>query len=214
MPPGGSVTFADRTGTIIARQPNPEQFVGTKIPANFMRLVNAAEPGVEEVASQDGTYRMLGYVPTTQPPKGIYISAGLSTEASYGAVRRAIWDGAILALAAALATLAATWFAGRYFFVQPLRKVSTALQLWRRGDRSARTHADPSTGEIGALGSQIDDMMEEIATQQDQRDLLAGELAHRVKNTFATIQAIATSRSTSLTPLRTLFLFFWRAFQP
>jgi C4-dicarboxylate-specific signal transduction histidine kinase len=51
LPPGGSVTVADRNGVIIARQPLFDQFLGTKIPVGFMRLVNAPEPGVETVMS-------------------------------------------------------------------------------------------------------------------------------------------------------------------
>jgi hypothetical protein len=78
-------------------------------------------------------------VPISEPPLGIYVSVGLSAEASYGAVLRAAEVGALMALGGALLTLSATWFAGRRFFVEPLERLQDALQRWRAGDRSARS---------------------------------------------------------------------------
>ena len=70
LPDGGSLTVADRNGTIIAREPLPERFVGTPVPEAFRHLVTAAAPGAIEVVSQDGTKRVLGYIPVEHPPSG------------------------------------------------------------------------------------------------------------------------------------------------
>lgn len=48
---GGAYTIADRTGTILARNPFPEKFVGTVIPEGYRELITAAEPGTLEVRS-------------------------------------------------------------------------------------------------------------------------------------------------------------------
>ena len=52
-----ALTVADRNGVILAREPFPENFVGTRIPATYLGLVNAFAPGTIEVTSQDGTNR-------------------------------------------------------------------------------------------------------------------------------------------------------------
>jgi two-component sensor histidine kinase len=188
------VTVADSRGVIIARQPYFDQFIGTKIPDAFMRLVNGTAPGVETVTSQDGTVRVLGYIPSSLPPAvGLYVSAGLSAEASYVAVNRAAKVGALLTVGGALLTLAVTWFAGRRVFVEPLERLQDVLRRWRAGDRAARSGFDGEAGELGALAAALDAMMREVAESQAQRDLLAQELGHRVKNTLATVQAIANS---------------------
>lgn len=204
LPPGGSLTVADRNGTIVARQPLPEQFVGTPIPAAFMRLVHAPAPGTEELLSQDGTRRVLGYVPAEQRTLGLYVSAGLSTEASYGTVVRAAWLGALLAALVGLTTLAATWLAGQRLFVRPLRQLTEALERWRRGERSYRTGFNAGQGEIGDLGAELDRMIDEIQNNQDERELLSGELAHRIKNMLAMVHAIASSTLNKDTPGREL----------
>ena len=50
LPPDGSVTLADRDGTLLAREPFPERFVGTKIPAEFMYLLHEPKLGLSRGA--------------------------------------------------------------------------------------------------------------------------------------------------------------------
>ena len=88
IPAGGNVTLADRNGVILARQPAPDEFVGTRIPDAFMHLVSAPEPGALELTSQDGTRRILGYVPVAYQRQGLYVSAGLSAEQAFAAIGR------------------------------------------------------------------------------------------------------------------------------
>jgi two-component sensor histidine kinase len=192
LPPGGSLTIADRDGVIIARQPLSELFVGTRIPDPYMRLLTAPGPGWEEVTSQDGTRRVLGYVPLSEPPVGLYISAGLSASSSYGTVNRAARFGALLAITGALSTLLATWTMGDGIFVRPLREITGVLRSWRAGERAARTRYVAGGGELAELGAELDRLMDEIGRGEEQRRLLADELEHRVKNTLATVQALAS----------------------
>jgi two-component sensor histidine kinase len=156
-------------------------------------LLVAPHAGWEEVMRQDGTRRVLGYVPLSVPPEGLYVSAGLSTEASYEAVNMAARMGAILAMSGALATLLATWVIGNRMFVRPIQEVTRVLRAWRAGDGGVRTRYDADSGELGELGAELDKLMDEIVRSQEQRALLAGELEHRVKNTLATVQALALS---------------------
>lgn len=204
LPSNGSLTLADRTGTIIARQPQFDRFIGTKIPEPFLRLVNATAPGTETVLSQDGTRRVLGYVPTTLPPEGIYVSAGLSMDDSFGGTTRIAWFGAVLAACGGVAMLLTTWAVGSRMFVQPLQEIETVLEKWQNGEQSARTGLHGDDGEIGALGAALDRMMDQIASIQEHRELLSNELLHRVKNTFAAVQAIAGLSLNKAAPARDL----------
>ena len=192
LPEGGSLTVADRNGVIISREPLPERFVGTRIPAEFLKLVTAPEPGTVDVTSQDGTRRVLGYVPAS-PSLGLYVSAGLSSEASYQAVERATRISAWIAAGGALLALLLAWLVGERTLRQPIRALTLTLERWRQGDATVRTGASPFTGEIGMLGHSLDEMMDEITRRQQDRELLFNELDHRVKNTLATVQAIAIS---------------------
>lgn len=103
LAPGASLTVADKKGTIIARLPLADQFVGTRIPDGYMRLVTAAEPGVEAVVSQDGTSRFLGYVPAAQAPgSGLYVSAGVAVASAFEELDEARMRTIVLILVAVL----------------------------------------------------------------------------------------------------------------
>ncbi len=204
VPRDGSLTVADREGTIVAREPLPERFVGTKIPEAFRRLLNAGAAGVEEVRSQDGTKRVLGYVPVGSSPPGLYVSAGLSSQASFQAVSMAALYAVLMILAGAIGALCATWLVGSRAFIKPLERLNAVLTRWRNGERGARTELTAESGEIGVLGMQLDAMMDEIITTQAKRDLLSRELSHRVKNTLSTVQALAMATLNGPQPARDL----------
>ena len=191
VPPDGSLTLADRNGVILARYPQPERFVGTKIPDTFMKLVDAPAPGVIELVSQDGTPRIVGFMPVSMPPRGLYVSAGLSEWSSFAAVNRSNRISAIIAAGGAVIALLSSWIAGKMIFLKPLGAITSTMDRWRSGDEKARTGFESERSEIAALGFRLDQMMDEFVEQKDRNAVLSQELAHRVKNTLAIIQAIA-----------------------
>ena len=77
----------------------PGRFVGTRIPEPFLSLVHADRPGTTEIMSQDGTRRILGYQPPAATGIGLYVGAGLSTDAAFAPIYASTWRS--LALAAA-----------------------------------------------------------------------------------------------------------------
>jgi hypothetical protein len=151
LPAGGSITVADRNGTIIAREPLPERFIGTKIPDQFMHLVSADKAGVLEIMSQDGTPRVLGYIPATVPPLGLYLSAGLSSQASYAAIEHATLNSILMIAAGALAAFFAAWVLGRRAFLNSIESLLDTVEAWRLGNRAPRSHFQQSAGEFAVL---------------------------------------------------------------
>ena len=196
---GNALTIADRTGMIIAREPFPERFIGTRIPEPFQSLVSGPAPGTREVTSQDGTRRVIGYIPATANPTGLYISAGLSRDEAFAPIDQAMRRGAVLALIGSVAALLSAWVLGRRFVRAPVARLMRTIQAWRGGERTARTGMAGGAGELEAVGAAIDGLMDELDRGQAARDaaeehrrLLLNELNHRVKNTLATVQSIAS----------------------
>jgi two-component sensor histidine kinase len=173
VPEGASVTVADREGVILARTPLPERFVGTRIPEPFRHLLTAPAPGVLEVTSQDGTRRVLGYVPVgTVPVEGLYISAGLSASGAHAAMNAATLRGGLLILLAFASALLTAWFFARAALRQPLLRLLAAMQAWAAGDRSVRAEAD-GAWEAGRLGAGFNAMADAVLARE--AELEAGE---------------------------------------
>jgi signal transduction histidine kinase/ActR/RegA family two-component response regulator len=166
---GGSITVADRNGIILARTPLPERFIGTRIPDPFQHLVHERRPGAVRVVSQDGTPRVLGYLPVT-PGRQFYVSAGLSSEQSFAAITRATVRGFTLIAAGVILSFGAAWIVGNRFFRRPIGMLLSAADRWRAGDYASRTGLAGERSEFGALGQAFDQMMGEVAERQAERD--------------------------------------------
>jgi two-component sensor histidine kinase len=208
LPEDGSLTVADRTGTILARVPAPEKYIGTQVPQSFMPRINSATPGVTEAIGLDGVRRVLGYMPPATQRYGLYVSTGLSVEESYKAVRQSLDRGIFVAIAWAVSTLCITWFIGSRFFVRPISRLLSVIRKWRKGDQTVRTGFTSEIGEISRLGMELDRMIDQIVRDQNDKQLLADELMHRIKNTLAMVSALATSTMNKPDPGRDLLPSF------
>ena len=195
----GTIVIADRNGIIVSRQPSPEKYVGTALnTTNSQSRINLTAPGVADIIGVDGVARIIGYVPAKATPYGLYVSTGISREDALGSIDRALRNGLLLfALGSAIAFLLA-WLVGEGMIRRPLMKMVATAEAWRRGDNTVRTRIAGRADEIGVLGYTFDRLMDESqlredqrATAEERRDILVHELAHRVKNTLATVQSIA-----------------------
>lgn len=195
--PGNAVTVADGGGTILARVPLPERFVGTVIPDDFQKLVHAKEPGVIEVTSQDGTRRILGYRPISPGGNPLYVSAGFSKSEAFAPIDRSTYVNIVAIVGGALFSFLAALFVGNRFLLSPIATIAAVMARWRSGEVSVRTGMARSD-EIHSMGADLDTLLDELDCRRQQneaaveeRALLVRELAHRVKNGFALVQAIA-----------------------
>lgn len=193
-----ALTVADRDGTIVARHPFSERFVGTRIPDQFLPLVTAERPGTLEVLSQDGTRRIVGYFPASSAPQGLYVSAGVGYDKAMEPVREATYRGGLIVLLGAISALILATASGRMLLTRPMERITRTIEAWRKGDPQARTGMVASRSEIGQVGAAIDQFLDDLQAGKAQRDmleeqqaLLNNELQHRVKNALATVSAVA-----------------------
>jgi len=204
-----SLTIADREGMILAREPLPERFVGTKIPDSFAHLVTAKAPGTARLRSQDGTERILGYVPVGVEPEGLYVSAGISREEAFAAIDAATRRNVVIGLSAAGLAVLLAWFLGDRLLLGPVRTVTDTIAARRAGDYDRRTGMSRKDGDIEGLGAEIDAYMDELnqarieqERAEQHRTMLTHELSHRVKNLLATVQAVASQTFRSGTDIK------------
>ena len=136
---GGALTIADQDGIIITRDPLPERFVGTRIPDAFLRLVHGTDAGTEPVVSQDGTSRVIGFVPAKASGISLYISAGLSQDESFAAIDRATLLSLLSILLAGALSLALAWWTGERFIRRPVGGLLGRIRAWSRARRPPPT---------------------------------------------------------------------------
>ena len=186
---GGSVTIADRNGTILARQPLAQQFMGKSIPPEFFHLLKDTVPGNFEALSRDGSRRIYGYVPLSVPPAGLYVSTGLSTELSFAALRQSIFRELATFLLVLLVSTLIALIANQMLISKPVNTILGTVRRWQSGDTSARTGMTSDTGELGKIGEEFDRAAASLVAREKTINLLQGELQHRAKNQLAVISA-------------------------
>ncbi|QSY96882.1 HAMP domain-containing protein (plasmid) [Rhizobium bangladeshense] len=195
--PGNAVTIADGKGTIVAHVPSPEQFVGTVVPEEYRRLIHAEQPDVIEITGQDGTARILGYRPIALPSNPLYVSAGFSKPEAFAPIDRATLMNTLAIIGGALFAFLAAIFIGNRFILAPISRIADVMEKWRSGQTTARTGMK-GPDELGLVGATFDRLLDELEERrrqnqeaEEERSLLVRELAHRVKNGFTLVQAIA-----------------------
>lgn len=167
LPDGDSLTIADRTGVIVARKPLPDRFVGTRIPAAFLHLLNAPDQGALEVRSQDGARRILGYVPISESTRGLYVSAGVNADIAFAAIDSGLRRNIISLALSIIAAFGAAWIAGRLLIGRPARAIAAATKRWRSGDFAARVQ-DRAAGELGELVELLNTLAAELARRSNE----------------------------------------------
>lgn len=191
---GNTMTIADRSGIVLAREPSSERFVGSAVPENFKTLVRATMPSTVELITEDGTRRVVGYYPAYD---SFFVSAGVSVENGLKQVSEVTQFGLAVIVLAIIGPFFVVWWAGHTLIRQPARQLLRSVNAWRKGDETMRTGMTGS-GTFETIGSAIDAFMDELALRREQqqkddrmRQMLIRELDHRIKNILSMVQAVA-----------------------
>ncbi|MDR7427080.1 MAG: PAS domain S-box protein [Armatimonadota bacterium] len=183
LPPGAVLHVVDAQGTILARYPDPQPWVGKAFPdAPSIRAVLAAGgEGTAEVSGVDGVRRLYAFAPLTPSPqpRGPFVSIGIPTAVAYAGATRLLVRNLLGLLLAGAVMLAATWWVGDLLVVRRVRALVQAAQRLGSGDLAARTELPHTAGELGLLARAFDEM--------------AGALEQRQAETRAAVQALRAS---------------------
>jgi two-component sensor histidine kinase len=190
LPPEGSITLADRNGTVLARQPLPERFIGARIPDKYLHLVNEPQNGTIELTSQDGTQRILGYNPASVAPEGIYVSAGLGIDYSYAGIYSAALRSAVVVVLAIAIAILVSAIISRRFISRPMSRLVVTAERWRAGDLKSQSGVR-GNDEFGTLGEVLDEAIAQARNREERITVLMREVTHRVKNQMAVMLSMA-----------------------
>ncbi|WP_076729473.1 sensor histidine kinase [Methylobacterium radiotolerans] len=199
-----AITVTDRDGLIIARRPDEAAWIGRPIPPDRVAMLEAQGSDVRVAAGLDGRQRIIATAMPDGPLAGVRVVVGRDHATAFADIDAATRRGLVLiALGAALA-LAAALVAGRVFIRRPVERLLRTAAAWQAGDLAARTGLH-GAAEFDRLGSKLDavaatlqrstaELRAEIQrgrALQAQQGTMLHELNHRVKNTLATVQALA-----------------------
>jgi two-component sensor histidine kinase len=192
VPEGAIGSIIDRNGVLVARRPLGEGLVGKPTIPEVARQIGAAAAYWIPAISREGlpTYTSLLRSDLT----GWSASLAVSRQAIDGPVRRTLILFTVLGIVALLLGLAfARLLAER--FLHSFAVLQRHVRLL--GSRQAVTPVHGPIAEINAMDETLYEVANHLGEIMKRQEVLLGEINHRVKNTLATINAIARLTRTS-----------------
>jgi PAS domain S-box-containing protein len=191
LPPDSTVTLIDRDGTVVARYPDSERWVGRSMPeVPIVREVLARRAeGTAQAIGVDGKERLFAFVPlqavADQGQAGdadLYIVVGIPTQVAFADVNRVVLRNlAGLGLVAVLALVSA-WLVGDLFIMRPVNVLSAMMTRVATADFSGRVGPPYSAGELGQLARIFDQSI--MALEQHESERKRAEQAQRESEAY------------------------------
>ena len=198
LPPGGSLTVIDVSGRVLARHPQPEQWVGKDLgDAALARRMMSQKEKVFEEAGRDGVARLYAVTPVTAGGSPVlYVSVGIPLAVCFAHANQALARNFVVLGIVAFGVMVTARFYSRHFFLQPVNALGTAARELAQGNLNVRTGTISGAAELAQLAEAFDDMAErlqkrqaEIEQSQQQISRLNQDLELRVGERTAQLEA-------------------------
>jgi signal transduction histidine kinase/CheY-like chemotaxis protein len=173
LPPSGTASIVDRDGTIIARRPQADRFVGQKIPEGSHAYMLSGGEGVRDSLGFDGISRIYAYAPLPGGPAGLVASIGVEKGDFMASEIAANRRGVLAICGSVVLALILGWISARAFVRRPVAALLEAADRWRAGNLGARVALGGGNSEFDRLGSAFNALAEVVASRE-------GELERRV----------------------------------
>ncbi len=169
LPEGSALFVVDDQGVLLARDPDPELWVGKSLrDAPLIReILSRQGSGSVEAPGVDGIARLNVFEPFfLGANRRAYISTGTPLTVIYANANSQFQRNLFLMIAMTVIALAIAWVSGTVLVLRPTRALIAATQTLGRGNLQARTQLHHSNDEFGQLAMSFDEM----AASLDQRD--------------------------------------------
>lgn len=162
LPRGAALTVIDQDGTILARNLNPQTWIGKSALGTplYKTILTHNGEGTAEVHDVDGIRRLYAFTPLRSAPEGskVYVSLGVPTAVAFANVNQMLVHNlSALGLAAILA-LVAIWFGSNVLILRQVDALVSATKRLKAGELSARTGVGQGQGELSELAASFDNM--------------------------------------------------------
>lgn len=165
LPPGSSMTIADREGRVLLRLPD-RRLIGTRLAPEYLWMVSAAQPGVTEGIGSDGARRIVGFLPAGAGGRDLFVSVGFSTANAYAASEAAALRGYALIAAGALAAMALAMVLTRGIITRPVGAILRTTERWSGGDTAARVPVSQAGSELGRIALAVNGLLDTVVAAQ------------------------------------------------
>jgi signal transduction histidine kinase len=183
MVPGSTIMAIDRTGTIVARYPDSDKWVGRQeTEAPIIRIIlGERREGTAEAIGEDNVLRLYAFTPLPGVPENdVFVVFGVPTATAYAEVNQVL-DRTLIALGlVTVVALSAAWVGVDVFLMRWVRALLTTTSRLADGNLSARTGLHYGVGELSQLARAFDKMVETLEQRETERKQADEQLRRQI----------------------------------
>lgn len=172
LSPGSTFRLIDQKGTILARNPDPEKWVGQSQPqAEIISKTLDRHEGTTEARGVDGVIRFFAFAPVHSGTveTGLFVSNGIPVSFVLTQINAILVRNLKALGIAILFMLIIAWFVSDAFVLRNVNTILKATERLGTGDLSVRTGLTYDAGEMGELARVFDKMVESLQDREEQR---------------------------------------------
>lgn len=192
LPAGAVLITADSNGTIIARRPDTEKWVGTRAAPSLFDVMIKVGFGTSELTDADGMTRLHAFAPVgTSDISNFKVSIGIPIKDIVAPANHLqMMELTTLAIIALLALLAA-WFVGDVIILRRVKALLRTANQIAAGNLQARTGVKYGKEEISQLALAFDSMVISLQQHEAERELSKAVLFTEKERAQVTLESIA-----------------------
>ncbi len=192
LPEGSVLSVIDSHGTVLARNLEPEKWIGkTLSEAPIVKAILARQgDGTVETSGLDGITRLYAFTALRGSPAGsVFVSIGIPSGIAFAEVEGIfLRDMTIMGAFAALALLAA-WVGGDLLLVRRVKALVRASRRLADGDLKARTGLPYGLSELSELSRAFDRMADSLQKRDEEKKAAEARLQEREAMLHALVES-------------------------
>ncbi|HSM25573.1 MAG TPA: cache domain-containing protein, partial [Anaerolineaceae bacterium] len=171
LPEGGELIVMDESGTILSHYPDNSRWRGYRLPdSNIIAQLHKQKSGVmvgEGLNGEESIYAISEIDGTTGY---LTVIMGIPTSIQFEAANFTLKRNLGIMIVVVAFVLLLMWLLGDVLIVRQAQSLVVATQKLAKGDLAARSGVSYSIGELGQLAQSFDQMAQEIAERELERD--------------------------------------------
>lgn len=166
LPPGTVVSVVDQAGTLLARYPDPQSWVGRPL-ANSAAIqpLLVANDGVGNVADATGRGHLYGFTRLGSAASGAWVIVDIPAKVAFATATKLAWSTGLATACAALLVLLGGWLGAESMILRWIRSLTRAVERFAAGDRDARA-AVAQGGELATLAAAFNAMSDNLVKRE------------------------------------------------
>lgn len=203
LPAGSALVALDHNGTVLARYPDPQMWVGqvlTDQPLRQTMLVQSET--TQELPGLDGVTRLYTLLPFPNPltpTNGVHLGIGIPVAEVLAEVNRQLTRNLILLGLVAGAAFALAWLLSDRLVLNNINTLVRATRQLAAGDLATRTQLSYEKGELGQLAAAFDRMAEALQKREAERNRAEANLRAQNRQ-LSLLNWIITASAADLEP--------------